>query len=71
MPRYGFLLTTLAGNPALGPTLQGRRQGGTPPDSRAAMIWLVMASLTCCWLAMLVSGSVVVGYNDRSGGVSG
>src|SRR4051812_6594868 len=38
IPRYAFLLTTLAGEPAFGPTRQGRRQGGTPPDSRAAMI---------------------------------
>src|SRR4051812_13564433 len=62
IPRYAFLLMTLEGEPALGPTRQGRRQGGTPPDSRAAMIWLVMVSRTCCWLAMLASGSVVVGY---------
>ena len=62
MPLYAFLLTTLAGEPALCPTRQGRLQGGTPPASRAAMIWLVMVSRTCCWLAMLASGSVVVGY---------
>src|SRR4051795_10132121 len=27
IPRYGLRLTTLAGEPALGPTRQGRRQG--------------------------------------------
>src|SRR4051794_34191808 len=42
IPRYAFLLTTLAGEPELGPPRQGLRQGGTPPLSRAATIWLVM-----------------------------
>ena len=72
IPRYAFVLTTLAGEPALGPTRQGRRQGGTPPDSRAAMIWSVMdcTKLAAGWPCSPPGRSWLV-INDRTGGVGG
>src|SRR5271157_6302236 len=60
-PLYDLLLTMLAGAPAFLPSFHGRRHGGTLPDSKALMIWLVMAWRMSFWFAMTDS-RMVVGY---------
>ena len=64
-PRYDLLVTTLAAPPAFLPSFHGRRQGGTLPDSRAVMIWSVMAWRMSFWLGMTDSGGSWLVGNSR------
>ena len=58
------LETTLVAAQAFVPRRQGRLQGGTDPDSKAVMIWLVIPWRMSVWLGMTDSQWGVVG-NSR------